>query len=88
MQPGPITGDLLDIVVDRIDQRADVAERSLSNEIAAKPIESSASTALARDSSSRWRCHSSCQAFAAARFSAFVMALSKRGAGESQIVNW
>lgn len=34
----PVPGDLLDIVVDRIDQRASVAKRPAFDEVAAEPI--------------------------------------------------
>jgi hypothetical protein len=39
VQGGAISGDLLDIVVDRPDQRTDVAERPFANEIVPKPTQ-------------------------------------------------
>lgn len=66
-QLGPVSGDLLDIVVHRIDQWP----RPVPDKVVAEPVQLDELDlyALARASSARWRRRSSCQAFAAALLS-------------------
>lgn len=81
MQRGLVAGNLPDIVVDRVNHRPRVAKPALEEYLRSRSNSaSSALTASARVSAARWRMCSSCQAFEAARFSALVIAPSKRAA--------
>ncbi|MFK4724893.1 hypothetical protein ABIE89_005993 [Bradyrhizobium niftali] len=39
MKPRSVPGDLFDVIIDRFNQRADMAERAFTNEIAPEPIQ-------------------------------------------------
>ena len=92
MQLGPVVSHLLDVVVDRIHQL--VAVRAVipttEDEMTPKPAELSE---VRRNVGGRARLRGAVARGtrarpSAARFSAFVIALSKRDAGESQIIDY